>query len=246
MKMSCVMLVTYNRLNLTKRMLDNFFSATTSPYRLIIVDNGSTDGTTEYLKNINHNITNCQDILLHFNEKNKGIASGRNKCLEIADQYNDPYLATVDNDVEMPMNWLQDCIDIMEKTSNFYIGVNMEDINYPLTTLNGKIIQYKNAGNLGSACMVFPQKLHHDIGFFYGYETLYATEDADWGMRSRLAGFHMGYLQQNGIHFGVGDVDTGEYREWKTACHAKNLAPFQQRCRDYMSGKIPIFSPYYE
>lgn len=247
MTTTSVMMVTFNRIELTKRMLNNFFQVTTSPYNLIIVDNGSTDGTVEYLKNINkHDFSFCQDLRLHFNEENKGIASGRNKGLKIADQYGDPYLATIDNDVEMPMNWLQNCIDIIEKNSNYSIGVNMEDVNYPSITKNGKTFQHKERGNLGSACMVFSRELHNKIGFFYGYGGKYATEDADWGMRSKLAGYHIGYLSENGVHFGVGDVDTGEYREWKTACHAKNLVPFQQRCYDYMSKKIPIFITYSE
>ena len=242
-----IMLVTYNRIELNKRMLSNFFQVTTSPYNLIIVDNGSTDGTVEYLKNISkHDAPHCQDIILQFNDQNKGIASGRNQCLKIADKYGDQYLATVDNDVELPINWLQDCIDIIKENPLFTVGVNMEGVEYPLKTLNGKTFQYKEKGNLGSACMVFNRELHHEIGFFYGYENLYGTEDADWGIRSKFAGYHTCYLKENGVHFGTDNSDTPEYREWKTACHAKNLAPFQQRCKDYMFKKTSIFIPYSE
>ena len=55
--------ITYNRLNLTKKTVESFNSKTAVDYHLFI-DNGSTDGTVEWLENYNH-------ILL---EKNYGIA----------------------------------------------------------------------------------------------------------------------------------------------------------------------------
>jgi GT2 family glycosyltransferase len=250
MNITSVMMVTFNRLEMTKRMMDNFLKTTLSPYRLIIVDNGSVDGTPEYLSSqLGHLHTvnqNCVGVDLHFNQQNKGIATGRNQCLKIADQYGYPYLATVDNDVELPVNWLGECLDIMDKNPNYTIGVNMEEVEYPLKTINGKTFQFKDKGNLGSACMVFDLELHRKIGFFYGYDALYATEDADWGIRSRFAGYFMGYLKENGVHFGTGDLENSAYREWKTACHAKNYAPFQQRCKDYMFKRLPVFVPYSE
>lgn len=244
-----IMFVTYNRIELTKRMLNSFFEHTTSPYHLIVVDNGSTDGTPEFLQSLNKSNdcpTACQGVDIHFNEKNKGIAAGRNKGLKLSAKYKDPYLSTLDNDIELLPNWLEDCLDIIKANPNYYIGINMEDVKYPLKTVNCKTFQYKDKGNLGTACMVFDRELHNKIGYFYGFTDLYGEEDSDWGMRSRLAGYQMGYLKENGVHFGTGDLDTGEYREWKTACHTKNLAPFQQRCYDYMNRKVPIFVPYSE
>ena len=49
-----IMFVTYNRVNFTQRMLESFFKNTTSPYHLIIVDNGSTDETVPYLEASHH------------------------------------------------------------------------------------------------------------------------------------------------------------------------------------------------
>jgi len=238
-----IMMVTYNRLDLTKRTLNNLFDTTKYPFRLIIIDNNSTDGTKEYLKNLN---PNCLSYNYHFNEQNLGIASGRNKALLIADQYNDQWLATIDNDVEFPTNWLNECIEIINANPNFNIGVNMEDVKYPIINQNGKTFQFKKDGNLGSACMVFHRKLHEKIGFFYGYENRYGEEDSDWGMRSRLAGYQLGYIQQPGNHFGVGDLDTGEYRKFKDECRSKNIAKFQQRCYAYMNKQIPIYVPFNE
>jgi GT2 family glycosyltransferase len=242
-----LMMVTYNRLDLTKRMLDNFFQVTTSPYRLIIVDNGSTDGTPEYLSSLDkRESTFCQGIYLKFNEKNKGIASGRNQGLKIASQFGDDYLGTLDNDIELPTNWLQNCIDIIAANPSYSIGVNMEDVSYPLKTLNGQTFQFKELGNLGSACMVFTRELHREIGYFTTEYEHYGEEDANWGFRARRMAYNFGYLKEPGLHFGIGDLDIGEYRAFKDECRQKNLSKFQKDCYAYMQGMKPIFHPYSE
>ena len=45
-----LLMVTYNRLELTKQTLDSIFKNTKTPFELVIVDNASTDGTVEFLK----------------------------------------------------------------------------------------------------------------------------------------------------------------------------------------------------
>src|SRR5207249_1097059 len=45
-----IVLVTHNLLALTRQCLDSIRHCTDEPYELIVVDNGSTDGTVEYLR----------------------------------------------------------------------------------------------------------------------------------------------------------------------------------------------------
>lgn len=242
---SC-MLVTYNRLELTKRMMENFIQSTDADYRLIIVDNGSTDGTVKWLKELKPASAFCQGVDVQLNEKNMGIAIGRNQGLLIADKYKDKWLCTLDNDMELPNGWLTECLSIIKTNHKFVIGVNMEGINYPIQIMNGKPIQWKKEGNLGTVCTVFHRKLFEAIGFFTTeYKTRYGTEDANYFFRARIAGWQMGYLPTNGVHFGQGELDTGEYREFKNKCHKDNLSQFQQDCRNYMNGKKSIYH-YYE
>jgi GT2 family glycosyltransferase len=244
------MFCSYNRLNFTKRMLDSFLKNTTSPYHLIIVDNGSTDGTPEYLSTLHlHNMSDneyCQGVELKFNEKNKGIAVGRNQGLSIAKKFGDEYLSTLDNDIELPTHWLEDCIDIIQSNPKFAVGINFEGTQYPLHTINDKTFQIKPAGNLGTACTVFPHSLHTSIGYFNTEYGLYGEEDADFFFRARMVGFQMGYLKEKGLHFGEGPEDTGPYREFKTKQHADNLAKFQANCYAYMARRKPYFIPYSE
>lgn len=235
------MFVTYNRLPLTQRMLESLFKNTDSPYRLIIVDNGSTDGTVEWLKNLTHSSHYCQGYDYHLNNKNYGIATGRNQGLEIADKYNDDWLSTLDNDIELPNKWLTECIEILEKNPKLAMGINMEDVSYPLVIRGGKSFQVKPVGNLGTACTVFHRDLHKLLGFFTTEYGLYGEEDADFFYRARLVGWDMGYIKEMGLHFGCGELDIGEYREFKDACRSKNLAKFRQNCMEYSCRKKPLY-----
>lgn len=239
-----IMMVTYNRLELTKRMFDNFIKSTDSPFRLIVVDNGSTDGTVEWLTQLKPDTPHCQGYVTHFNEKNMGIGIGRNQGLLIADKFNDPYLCTIDNDIELHKGWLTECLGVVKSNPKVAIGVNFEGKNYPLVMMNGYQVQWKRDGNLGTALTVFSRKLHEAIGFFIMEFGLYGEEDADFFFRAREAGWQIGYLPTNGVHFGEGDLDTGEYREFKTAQHQKNLKAFQKNCWDYKGRMKSIYIPF--
>ena len=245
MNATSIMLTTYNRLSLTQRMLDNFFQVTTSPYRLIIVDNGSADGTPQYLQKLQPP-ENCLSFDTILNQENKGIASGRNQGLKQANIYGEQWLATLDNDIELPKNWLEDCTNIIRVNPRFTVGVNLEGVTYPLMTQNGKTFQYKAKGNLGSACMVFNRGLHDKIGYFTTEYQKYGEEDADWGFRTLMAGYNLAYLLEPGCHFGVGELDTGEYRKFKDECRLQNIAKFQQNCHAYMRKEKPIYITYSE
>jgi len=235
-----IMMVTYNRLNLTIQCIESLFKNTKSPYRLIVVDNGSTDGTKEYLESLQTN-EYCSLIEKQYNENNLGIAVGRNQCLKLSNKFEYDFLSTIDNDVLFPDNWLDDCLKFLMKNNNFAIGINFENVNYPIHKLNGIEVQLKPAGNLGTACTVFDRKLHKIIGYFNTEFGLYGEEDADFFFRARQVGYKMAYMKNNGVHLGEGSNDIGEYRDFKTKCHKDNYNNFIKTCKDYVSGRKELF-----
>ena len=236
-----LMMITYNRLALTKKTIDLLYKSTAHPFSLVVVDNGSIDGTVEYLKKMQ-----CSKPLeLIFLPENKGIAVGRNLALKKADELKPNYYCTIDNDVQMPQNWLEDGIEILEANKSYgAIGVNFEPQSYSLVTKNGCTFQDKPAGNLGTAGMIFGKPLHKAIGFFKQYGNKYGLEDSDFGIRARVFGFKLGYIKENGIHLGVGDLDTGEYRAFKTLEHDSHVAEFKRNCGLYHNKQLPIYIPF--
>jgi GT2 family glycosyltransferase len=241
---TAIMMVCYNRLPLTQQTLESLFTTTDAPFRLCIVDNGSSDDTPNYLQNLSYPKDKCVSYQYQLNNENKGVAIGRNQAMKLANQYDDPFLATIDNDVVLPSQWLSECLDIMTANPNFSIGVNFEPPQYvyPPVEMNKKRFLFKKDGNLGTAAMVFPRRLHNLIGYFNHMDyNFFGEEDADWGMRSRLSGFKLGYLTRPGTHLGSGDNDKGEYRAFKDHQHQHNLATFQKNCYAYARKEKPIY-----
>jgi GT2 family glycosyltransferase len=93
--------ITYNRLALTKKTVDSFYSKTKVDYH-VFIDNGSTDGTQDYLKQFNH-------IIL---DKNVGITDA---FIAVALQLEGfDFILKLDNDIEVVTD------QIIEKMLNFY------------------------------------------------------------------------------------------------------------------------------
>lgn len=80
--------ITFNRLELTKQTIESFYSKTGVDYHLF-VDNGSTDGTLEYIKQFDH-------IPLG---KNYGIAAAFMTGVNAIEGYD--YILKLDNDIEV-------------------------------------------------------------------------------------------------------------------------------------------------
>jgi GT2 family glycosyltransferase len=93
--------ITYNRLELTKQTVELFNSKTKVDSHLFI-DNGSTDGTVEYLKQFDH-------VLL---EKNYGIAYAFREAVRLLKGYD--FILKLDNDIETVSD------DIINEMMKFY------------------------------------------------------------------------------------------------------------------------------
>ena len=242
-----LMVCTYNRLELTKKMIDSLFANTDQLFRLIVVDNGSEDGTPEWLTALDwKSQKNCVGFELQLNPTNRGIAVGRNQCLKIANRFNDPYLSTLDNDIAFTDGWLGKCLDVISANKDYVVGLNMEPNDYPIQTLNGKTFKVKRVGNLGTACTVFRRELHQKIGYFITQYGLYACEDSDFFFRARCVGYKMGYLSEPGKHLGEGAEDTGHYRAFKDSAHADAAPKFIQSCGEYATKKRPLYIDFSE
>lgn len=238
-----IMMVTYNRLDYTKRTLEGLKKSVSVPYKFVIVDNGSTDGTVEFIDFFAEQNSN---VHLIKNSENKGIAIARNQGLVAANDFETEWYCTIDNDVEMPDGWLSDCIDILKNNARFgCIGVNMEPNPYPIVEMNDRKFQLKPQGNLGTAAMIFNKKLIKLLGSFNTEYGIYGLEDSDFGMRIRVLGFKMGYVEKMGTHFGGNEiVENNPYRQFKTKAHDENLALFNANCYKYIQHQRSLYIPF--
>lgn len=100
--MRCVTIIvlTWNGLEFTRACLDSLFKNTDlSQVELIVVDNGSTDGTVEYLKSL-------KGIKAVFNLKNLGFVRGNNIAIRLREPASDIVLLNNDTEIHDPL-WLE-------------------------------------------------------------------------------------------------------------------------------------------
>lgn len=105
--------ITYNRLDCTKRSIESFLNTVDVPFTLAVVDNGSTDGTEEWL--LNERPAGIDALLLGVN-KYPGFAC--NRGWELAPPKAD-FLQRADNDWEYLPGW---CSHVAEAFSDPRVG----------------------------------------------------------------------------------------------------------------------------
>lgn len=213
-KLMSIIMLSWNRKHYSKETLECIIKKTTIPHEIILVDNGSEDGTREYLKSM-ENKTNADKVVYAFNDKNLGVAGGRNSGLVLA---SGDYLVTIDDDVRVPDKWDIHMAAACDKIPKLGItGVNVEPIKFPVQTINGVRVRPK-AGNLGGACLCLPKRVFKTVGYYKVYGQ-YGLEDSDMYVRLKKLGLISAYIEPKGVH-----LDTDEdkvYRKVKNRAHRK-------------------------
>lgn len=109
-KLTSIIILTFNQLEYTKRCMESIQEHTPEPHEIIVVDNGSTDGTREYLQRL---AQDRSEIRLILNQENRGFAAGNNQAIEKAEG---DYILLLNNDVVVTQGWLGTLIEHMNKT----------------------------------------------------------------------------------------------------------------------------------
>lgn len=109
-----LVLLTCNRITLLKQVLDGFKNRLKSPYRLIVIDNNSKDGTTEYLQGL-------KDVVLIHNGdgEEKGICEAYTQALKYVES---ELFITTQDDILIPdldPDVLTQLIELFEKNPEY-------------------------------------------------------------------------------------------------------------------------------
>lgn len=236
-----IVVLNWNRVHYTKQTVERIIEATTLPHELIFVDNNSYEesGVRQYLESLKDK-TNAEKVTYVFNDKNLGVAGGRNSGLVHA---TGDYLVTIDDDVWVPDQWDALMAQACDKIPKLGItGVNVEPHNYAVQELNGVKVRPKN-GNLGGACLCLPRRVFRHIGY-YNYFSTYGHEDCAMFYRLKEAGLISAYVVPKGKHLDV-DADKA-YREAKNDAHKKGSAQLQELSKylQYMRSTGDVYVPF--
>jgi len=194
--MISIITLTYNNLEAaTKPFIESLFKYTNvDDFKLIVVDNNSTDGTVEYIKEIRNKYPNIEAI---FNVENKGYSKGNNQGLRLA---KGDYICLVNNDVLFTPNWL--CAIIAVLQSHLEIGLVSPTVNQvgdSFTVKNyleksnrliedaDKEFEYSHTASF--CCVCLRRKVFEEVGFLDEAFTPAYYEDDDYCLRVLYKGY---------------------------------------------------------
>ena len=108
MKIS-VVIPTFNRISLVARAIDSVLKQSLNPYEIIVVDDGSDDGTSEMIQNKYKSIKLIQ-------QQNNGVSAARNNGIKHA---KGDWIALLDSDDEWTEKKLDNQVDRLIKTPEY-------------------------------------------------------------------------------------------------------------------------------
>lgn len=209
-KKTSIIILTYNNLNYNRICLDSIRKYTSAQtYEIIVVDNNSTDGTREWLKE-------QTDIKLILNDENVGFPKGCNLGIEASEKDND--LLFLNNDTKVTPRWLDNlkiCLysdDKIGATSSITNNCsNYQVINVPYNDVE-HIIEFADSNNISTPekweqkarlvafCMLIKRDVINKIGIFDERFTPGNFEDDDLCMRITEAGYKLMVCNDSFIH----------------------------------------------
>ena len=116
--------LTRDRLDYTKHCFETLQNKAGMEFAHFVVDNGSVDGTQEWLKDVYQNT--YQNVHLIFNDENRGISVGSNQALD-AIGVNYDLIIKMDNDCEVEYN------NIIKRIVSVYESMPMLSGQYMLS-----------------------------------------------------------------------------------------------------------------
>lgn len=157
---------THNRKHYLRETLESIFAQTYKDYEIVIVDDGSTDGTDQMIKQSNYPIR-------YFWQENRGVAEARNKLLELADG---EYITFIDSDDLLFPYAIEELLGLVEHNGfevvaySSYIGIDergnkvkRKPHKLPSGHIAADLFEYIYVHSCGTMCR---KKLLEEVGGF--------------------------------------------------------------------------------
>ena len=210
-----VIVPTCNGLDATRLCVEALLSHTEPRHEVIFVDNGSTDGTPDYLQGLARDHKRVRVVL---NRDNQGFARACNAGLAAA---HGRHLVLLGSDVVVTQGWLERLLDAAEQqpragllgpVTNDTAGLQrLDESAYDRESLAGldafaSALALARAGDveptlrLPGTCLLVKRELLARIGGLDEVFTLGSHEDNDYCLRAHLAGYRSLVVQDVYVH----------------------------------------------
>lgn len=233
-------ILSYNTLDYTKTCIESIRENTLESSReIVFVDNASTDGSLEWLKEQN-------DIVLRANKENSGFPKGCNQGVEVASKGNDIFL--LNNDTLLPPNalfWLRmglyenNAVGATGSVTNFasnHQAIRMEDpstdgmLAFAAKTNIPAEYPYEEKLYLVGFALLIKRSVYDEVGDLDERFSPGNFEDNDYGLRVLQAGYK-NILCRNSFIIHFGSKSFGKKKEAYSNLLFENGKKFEEKWR---------------
>ena len=229
-----IVIVTWNSKKHLPTCLDHLKKQNFQDFEIILVDNGSEDGSLDGIQDQDPSFR----LQIHKLDTNRGFAVANNIGARLA---SGTWLALLNADAYPNPDWLARLLEAADKHPNACFASRQIQANAP-DLLDGEGDVYHISGlawrrNYGhpvqekrdveeifspcAAAALYPRQMFLEAGGFdEGYFSY--QEDVDLGFRLRLKGLHCFYVPRAIVHH-VGSVSTGKYSDFAIFHGHRNL-----------------------
>ncbi|MFD2612359.1 glycosyltransferase family 2 protein [Paenibacillus gansuensis] len=205
-----IIIPTYNQQGFLQECIESIRAFTPQPYEIIVVDNGSTDGTVPYLQSVGGGNLRYRAV-----GHNLGFAGAVNQGLQMA---RGSTLLLLNNDTVVTANWLSNlmrCLHeypgagIVGPVTNYISGEQLVDTSYRSVEEMQRYAAENNVSDparwtvtarMTGFCMLMTRDVFHRLGYFdEGFE-IGNCEDDDYGLRLRMLGLKLVIARDAFIH----------------------------------------------
>ena len=219
-----IIIPNWNGLRFVGMCLDSLKKSTFEGYEVIVVDNGSTDGSRELIER------DYAWVRLLKLPENLGFATACNRGIQ-ASKGN--YISLLNNDIEVEPDWIEKLYEGMQRHPECGMGTskmmfldqrdtfyNTGDLFHAWSSGGGRgqgekdVGQYDREELIFGACAgagIYRRELFDTIGIFDEDFFIFA-EDVDLNMRSQLRGFKAVYLPEAKVYH-IGTATVGLYSD---------------------------------
>lgn len=233
-----VIIINYNGKQYLKTCLGGIFSNNYPNYEVIVCDNGSTDGSQEYLEKLTKKHKNLFLVALG---KNFGPSFARNKGVEKA---KGKYFAFLDNDTKPESDWLVDPVKEMEQDPTIgacqcklllmkepqkldYAGDYLSQFGLLVQRVpggevdRGQVDQKVEILSAKSAAMIIRREAFEEAGGFDPDYFIY-VEETDLAWRVWLSGYRIIFIPTSRVYheFGTSSAILGNFQQYLNKFHA--------------------------
>jgi GT2 family glycosyltransferase len=190
-----VIVLNYNGSDHLEYCLPSLLATEYPNYRVVLIDNGSTDDSVEYVRE------NFPQVIIIQNHRNLSYAGGNNVGIRYALDHGADCIVLQNNDTKVDPRWLSQAVSVVEANPRVgFVGFKMlqeyiqgEDLDgeqFRALMATWDHLEVTPSPHITGAALFVRVEVFRDVGLFDEANTFYGEED-DLQHRARRAGYEL-------------------------------------------------------